>query len=157
MQRPTTYTVDEAQKAMEIFCAYQERCHYEVRKKLREMRMIPQAIDHILAQLIESNYLNEERFAKAFARGKFRIKHWGKNRIVRELKFREISKYNIESALKEIPQQDYLDALDALAKKKMDSILERSVLKKKKKLADYLLYRGWEPHLVYDKVNELMP
>lgn len=157
MQRPTTYTVDEAQKAMEIFCAYQERCHYEVRKKLREMRMIPQAIDHILTQLIESNYLNEERFAKAFARGKFRIKHWGKNRIVRELKFREISKYNIESALKEIPQQDYLDALDALAKKKMDSILERSVLKKKKKLADYLLYRGWEPHLVYDKVNELMP
>lgn len=157
MQRPTTYTVDEAQKAMEIFCAYQERCHYEVRKKLREMRMIPQAIDHILAQLIESNYLNEERFAKAFARGKFRIKHWGKNRIVRELKFREISKYNIESALKEIPQQDYLDALDALAKKKMDSILERSVLKKKKKLVDYLLYRGWEPHLVYDKVNELMP
>lgn len=157
MQRPTTYTVDEAQKAMEIFCAYQERCHYEVRKKLREMRMIPQAIDHILIQLIESNYLNEERFAKAFARGKFRIKHWGKNRIVRELKFREISKYNIESALKEIPQQDYLDALDALAKKKMDSILERSVLKKKKKLADYLLYRGWEPHLVYDKVNELMP
>ena len=157
MQRPTTYTVDEAQKAMEIFCAYQERCHYEVRKKLREMRMIPQAIDHILIQLIESNYLNEERFAKAFARGKFRIKHWGKNRIVRELKFREISKYNIESALKEIPQQDYLDALDALAKKKMDSILERSVLKKKKKLVDYLLYRGWEPHLVYDKVNELMP
>ncbi|HPF97530.1 MAG: regulatory protein RecX [Flavobacteriaceae bacterium] len=157
MQRPTTYTVDEAQKAMEIFCAYQERCHYEVRKKLREMRMIPQAIDHILTQLIESNYLNEERFAKAFARGKFRIKHWGKNRIVRELKFREISKYNIESALKEIPQQDYLDALDALAKKKMDSILERSVLKKKKKLVDYLLYRGWEPHLVYDKVNELMP
>ena len=157
MQRPTTYTVDEAQKAMEIFCTYQERCHYEVRKKLREMRMIPQAIDHILTQLIESNYLNEERFAKAFARGKFRIKHWGKNRIVRELKFREISKYNIESALKEIPQQDYLDALDALAKKKMDSILERSVLKKKKKLADYLLYRGWEPHLVYDKVNELMP
>ncbi|MCB0469944.1 MAG: RecX family transcriptional regulator, partial [Flavobacteriaceae bacterium] len=134
MQRPTTYTVDEAQKAMEIFCAYQERCHYEVRKKLREMRMIPQAIDHILTQLIESNYLNEERFAKAFARGKFRIKHWGKNRIVRELKFREISKYNIESALKEIPQQDYLDALDAMAKKKMDSILERSVLKKKKKL-----------------------
>lgn len=119
--------------------------------------MIPQAIDHILIQLIESNYLNEERFAKAFARGKFRIKHWGKNRIVRELKFREISKYNIESALKEIPQQDYLDALDAMAKKKMDSILERSVLKKKKKLADYLLYRGWEPHLVYDKVNELMP
>ena len=157
MQRPTTYTVDEAQKAMEIFCAYQERCHYEVRKKLREMRMIPQAIDHILTQLIESNYLNEERFAKAFARGKFRIKHWGKNRIVRELKFREISKYNIESALKEIPQQDYLDALDAMAKKKMDSILERSVLKKKKKLVDYLLYRGWEPHLVYDKVNELMP
>ncbi|HRV55924.1 MAG TPA: regulatory protein RecX [Mangrovimonas sp.] len=157
MQRPTTYTVDEAQKAMEIFCAYQERCHYEVRKKLREMRMIPQAIDHILTQLIESNYLNEERFAKAFARGKFRIKHWGKNRILRELKFREISKYNIESALKEIPQQDYLDALDALAKKKMDSILERSVLKKKKKLVDYLLYRGWEPHLVYDKVNELMP
>lgn len=157
MQRPKTYTVDEAQKVMQYYCAYQERCHQEVRDKLRGMNMIPQAIDHIIFKLIEDNYLNEERFTKAFVRGKFRVKHWGKNRIVRELKLRDISKYNIDSALKEIPLEDYLEALDALAKKKSEAILEKNTLKKKKKLADYLLYRGWESHLVYDKINELIP
>ncbi|HLT54287.1 MAG TPA: regulatory protein RecX [Flavobacteriaceae bacterium] len=156
MKPAKTYTVDEALLKMQNYCAYQERCHKQVKEKLWNMHMIPQAIDHIISKLIEDNYLNEERFAKAFARGKFRIKHWGKNRIVRELKIREISKYNIESALKEIPQHEYLEAFEALAQKKLDSIMERNPLKKKKKLVDYLLYRGWEPHLVYDKANELI-
>ena len=82
-----TYTVDEAQKVLENYCAYQERCHKDVKSKLKEMKMIPEAIDNILVHLIEQKYLNEERFAKAFVRGKFRIKKWGKSRLVRELKF----------------------------------------------------------------------
>jgi regulatory protein len=107
MQAPKTYTVDEAQKALEHYCAYQERCHLEVQKKLQSMGMIPIAIGTIINRLIEDNYLNETRFAKAFARGKFKIKKWGKQRITRELKLRDISAYNIKVALQEISEADY--------------------------------------------------
>lgn len=151
-----TYTVEEAQKKLENYCAYQERCHKEVRTKLRDMKMIPEAIDNIMVHLIENNYLNEERFAKAFVSGKFRIKKWGKNRIIRELKFREISKYSIDVALKEIDQEAYYKTLDELTKKRIDQVKEKNSFKKKKKVADYLLYRGWESHLVYEKLNEYL-
>ncbi|MCF1190514.1 RecX family transcriptional regulator [Mangrovimonas sp. AS39] len=156
MDTGKTFTVEEAQRALENYCAYQERCHKEVREKLMGMRMIPEAVDHIITHLIQENYLNEERFAKAFARGKFRIKKWGRNRIIRELKFRDISKFNIDTALKEISPQAYHETLHELAVKKADGIREINLWKKKKKLADYLLYRGWESHLVYEKVSELI-
>lgn len=154
MQPRKTYTVKEAQKALEHYCAYQERCHQDVVKKLKGMHMIPEAIDTIVTQLIQDKYLNEERFARAFARGKFRIKQWGRLRIVRELKQRGISKYNIDNALKELPESDYLKTLNQLAAKKASVIKERNIWKKRKKLTAQLLYRGWEPHLVYETVRE---
>ena len=156
MDHTKSHTLDEATKKMESYCAYQERCHKEVLEKLKGMNMIPEAIDHILGHLIQENYLNEERFAKAFARGKFSIKKWGTNRIIRELKFRDISVYNIKSALAEIQNEDYLTTFDELAKKRLGQITEKNPLKRKKKLADYLLYRGWESHLVYEKLGELI-
>lgn len=91
-----------------------------------------------------------------FRRGKFNIKRWGRRRIVQELKQRDISKFNIETALKEIPEDEYLLTLHELAEKKLQLISDHNILKKKKKLADYLLYRGWETHLVYEKINELI-
>ena len=100
--------------------------------------------------MVADNFLNEERFAKSYARGKFNIKHWGRNRIVRELKFRNISAYNIKTALKEIDEAAYLEKLQLLVTKKMASVTEADVFKKRKKIADYLLYRGWESHLVFD-------
>lgn len=156
MNSPKTYTVDEAQKRMEYYCAYQERCHKDVRTKLTQMRMIPEAIDTIIVKLIENNYLNEERFAKTFVRGKFRIKKWGKNRLIRELKTKEISRYSIDGALKEISDEDYLTTLDELVKKRIDQVKESNIHKKKRKVADYLLYRGWESHLIYEKLNEYL-
>ncbi|APQ17071.1 regulatory protein RecX [Maribacter hydrothermalis] len=150
------HTIQEATKKIESYCAYQDRCHKEVVSKLKDMGMIPIAIDTIIAQLIEDKFLNEERFAKSFARGKFNIKKWGKNRIVKELKFRNISKYNITTALKEIDPEAYLTALDDLANKRLGQITESNILKRRKKLADYLLYRGWESHLVYEKLKELI-
>ena len=149
-------SVTEATKKMEHYCAYQERCHQEVVEKLKGMNMIPEAIDKIVGHLIQENYLNEERFAKSYARGKFNIKKWGRNRIVRELQLRQISTFNIKSALKEINDGDYLDTLEELAQKRLDQIRETNIQKRKKKLADYLLYRGWESHLVFEKVNELI-
>ena len=151
-----TYTFDEAQKKLEYYCAYQERCHKDVYRKLKSMNMIPEAIDLITVSLIRHDYLNESRFARIFTQGKFRIKHWGRKRIERELKFREISSYNIALALKEISDEDYLNAFNELAIKQLGQLKESNVFKKKKKLADYLLYRGWESHLVYDKVNALI-
>ncbi|WP_318310644.1 regulatory protein RecX [Flagellimonas crocea] len=156
MEHTKSYTLTEATKKMERYCAYQERCHKEVTQKLQGMNMIPEAIDQILGHLIQENFLNEERFAKAFARGKFHMKKCGRTRIVRELKFRDISAYNIKSALAEISDEDYLETFDELAKKRLHQITEKNPLKRKKKLADYLLYRGWESHLVYEKVNELI-
>ena len=105
--------------------------------------------------LLEHDFLNEERFAKAFVRGKFRIKKWGKLRIIRELKYKKVSKYNIETALKEISEVDYLNTFHELAEKKFNSITESNKNKKKKKLIDYLMYRGWESHLIYEKVTQL--
>ncbi|MBM1104854.1 RecX family transcriptional regulator [Aurantibacter crassamenti] len=150
------FSLTEATKKLEHYCAYQERCHKDVTTKLKELHMIPEAIDQIISHLIQENYLNEERFSRAFARGKFRIKKWGKNRIISELKQRGITKYNITAALTEIENDEYLLAFDELAKKRLADIRETHPQKRKKKLVDYLFYRGWESHLVYEKANELI-
>lgn len=153
-----TYTVEEAKRSIERYCAYQERCHQEVGQKLREMRMIPVAIDEIIGHLIEHNFLNETRFAQAFARGKFRHKQWGRVRITRELKARKISTYNIKLALKEIEDDAYFETFDTLSLKRYEQLSsETDKYRKRKKIADYLLYRGWESHLVYERVKELVP
>ncbi|MDO4879722.1 MAG: regulatory protein RecX [Capnocytophaga sp.] len=155
-EKVKTYTLDEAKEKMERFCAYQERCHKEVVQKLRSMRMIPDAIDVIMVYLIQNNFLSEERFARSFARGKFHNKKWGRVRITRELKLRGITHFLIQEALEEI-EEEYEDVFEELAEKKYDSIKEKNIMKARKKLADYLLYKGWESHLVYDKVTELYP
>jgi len=153
--KQTSFTVKEAQSKLEQFCAYQERCHDEVIRKLKSLNMIPQAIDVIVAHLIEHNYLNEERFACSFARGKHRIKHWGKTRIINELKARNISRYNIERALKEIPLSEYLSTFHELSEKQWEFIRESNLNKKKNKFLGYMLRKGYESNLVYDKLSEL--
>ncbi|MBW2960359.1 regulatory protein RecX [Mesonia aestuariivivens] len=154
-EKQTTYTVKEATLKMMKFCAYQERCHQEIEKKLTEMRMIPEARQQIIYTLIQENFLNEERFSQSFARGKFNQKKWGKIRIVRELKLRKISRFNIDTALKEIPEAAYFDTFEKLCTKKWENTKETNLLKKKKKVADYLFYRGWESNLVYERLREL--
>ncbi len=150
-----TYTVEEALAKLQRYCAYQDRCHKEVAQKLKDMQMIPQASEQIIMTLIEENFLNEERFAMAFVRGKFKIKKWGRRRLISELKQRNISNYLVNKALGQISDMEYKTTFETLAHKKANSLKGGSVLKKKKKLADYLLYRGWESHLVYEKINQL--
>ncbi|WP_339631315.1 regulatory protein RecX [Bizionia echini] len=157
MNHVKTYTIEEAKRKLERYCAYQERCHQEVTNKLYTMRMIPEAIDVIIVHLLKHDFLNETRFAQTYVRGKFNIKKWGRQRLKLELKKRDISKYNIDLALKEISEPDYLKTFNDLALKKLNTISENNPWKKRKKLADYLLYRGWENHLVYDKLAELIP
>ncbi|AWH84647.1 recombinase RecX [Flavobacterium album] len=155
MMEYKSYTVEEAKKKLEHYCAYQERCHDEVYRKLRELNMIPQAIDTIIVHLIENNFLNEERFACSFARGKFRIKQWGRRRITNELKARNISSYNINKAMKEIPEGEYLETFDRLVAREWEESPETNIPKRKKKVMDYLLRKGYESNLVLDAVHSL--
>ncbi len=150
-----TYTFEEAKKRLEQYCIYQDRCHVEIERKLKEMNMIPEACEVIILHLMEHNFINEERFSKSFARGKFRIKHWGKHRIIRELKQRDISKYNIDIALKEIEDEAYHDRIKFLALKKYELLSEKDVYKKKQKLINFLLRKGYENYLVYDVVKDI--
>lgn len=157
-QKPQqSITLTEALRKMEHYCVYQDRCHKEVEDKLYTMKLIPEAKEKIILHLIEHNFLNEERFAKSFARGKFNIKKWGKQRIMLELKQRNISTYLIKNAIKEIDFKDYINTFHALAEKKNASISEANVYKKRKKLIAYLQYRGWESDLIFEKVKELNP
>ncbi|WP_427875543.1 regulatory protein RecX [Flavobacterium sp. MMS24-S5] len=157
MKNPTnsTFTIKEALQKLEHFCAYQERCHDEVVAKLYSLKMTRDEIDIVLVQLIEGNFLNETRFACSFARGKHRIKHWGKIRITNELKARNISSTNITLALKEISSEEYFETFENLAERSWNSISETNLLKKRKKFCDYMLRRGYESNLVYEKAKEL--
>jgi regulatory protein len=151
-----TYTVDEATKILENYCAYQERCHKEIESKLYDLKMIPEAKEKIILHLLDHNFLNEERFSKAFARGKFYMKNWGKIKIKNELKFRDISSYNINVALKEIDENDYVKTLQSIAEKKLAVINEKNIYKKKQKLITYLISKGYETDLIYKIINNLL-
>ena len=120
MQSKKSLTISDAKKKLEHYCAYQERCHKEVINKLKELGIIPSAIDIIVADLIQNNYLNETRFAQSYARGKFNIKKWGKARILRELKKRGISEYNINVGMNEILDSDYEEIFSELLEKKLE-------------------------------------
>lgn len=153
MKQPLTLA--EAQLKLEYYCSYQERCHQEVVQKSYDLGMKSNEVDSIVVHLLQNNFLNEERFARSFARGKHRIKLWGKIRIVNELKYRHISAPNIKCALTEISEEEYHDTLDQLSERHWETIRETNVQKKKKKFCDYLLRKGWESHLVYEKLKEL--
>lgn len=150
-----TPTPLEIRNKLEHYCAYQDRCHQEVTVKLKSFGLNLNESDEIIAHLIAHNFLNEERFACSFARGKHRIKFWGKIRIVNELKSRNITQYNINTALKEITTEEYLDTFHNLADRLWNSLRNEKGLKKNKKFCDYLLRKGFESQLVYEKLKGL--
>lgn len=151
-----SYTLKEATIKLMQFCAYRDRSQKEVEEKLIEMRMIPAAREKIIIQLMQENFLSEERFARSFARGKFRIKKWGRNKIKQELKAREISTPLIKIALTEINDEDYINTLGELAVKKSLLLKEKDTFKKRNKLNNYLLQKGFESSLVYEVTNDLI-
>ena len=150
-----TYTLKEAQAKLESFCAYQERCHKEVIAKLRTLGMIPSVIDKIISELIKANYLNETRFTQSFVRGKFRIKKWGKNRILQELKVRDISSFNIKLGMKEISDDNYQKTFYELFEKRRREVKQLTKTEQKKKIFSYMSYRGWENSKVYEALRDL--
>ena len=149
------YTFEEIKHKLEYYCSYQDRCHKEVEQKLNSFTLITELKEKVIVHLIENNFINEERFAKSFARGKHNYKGWGKNRIVNELKFRNISSRIIETALKEIPEATYLENFHAQEEKNWEIIKEPKGQKRNKKFVDFLLRKGYETSLIYEKLNEL--
>jgi len=142
-QNTKTYTLDEAKKKLEAYCAYQDRSHYQVEKKLREMSMIPEAIDIIVLHLINEKFLNEARFAHSYARGKFRHKQWGKQKIVQGLKQHYIHQNLIEKALQEIDQDAYRECIAQLIEKKKKTLLGGNTYENKQKTIRYLYQKGY--------------
>ncbi|QXP72296.1 RecX family transcriptional regulator [Polaribacter sp. R2A056_3_33] len=156
MIKKKSFTVDELKRKLENYCVYQDRCHKEVEQKMHEYKLIPEAREMILLSLMKDNFLNEERFAKSFARGKFKIKSWGKQRIVRELKFRDISAYNIKTALKEIDEKEYVQTIYRITENRNEVISESDIYKRKQKLIGFLMRKGFESELIYKVVAEVV-
>jgi len=136
------------------YCAYQERCHSEVRQKLLELGCYGEELEEAIGILIEENFLNEERFAIAFAGGKFRMQSWGKVKIRQHLKQKQVSDYCINKGLKSIEEKDYYEKLVALFEKKSQSLAaERSQWRKRQKITAYLLQKGFESDLIQQVWN----
>ena len=150
-------TKEQALQKLKQYCAYQERCHREVKEKLYALGVWKRDHDEIIATLIEENYLNEERFAIAYAGGKFRIKGWGRVKIKYELKQKRVSEYCIKKALKQIDESNYIDKLTKLAIEKYQSRKGEQYLIRKKKTIDYLVGRGFELDLINFVISELSP
>lgn len=155
-QRFKTLTPVDVKNKIYHYCAYQERCHQEVKNKLYDLGLHSNEVDDLLSHLITEGYLNEERFAKAFVGGKFRIKSWGRIKIVQELEARGLTKNCIKAGLKEIDEQDYLKTLESLIRKKSELVEEENLFVKRDKLARYVIQKGFEPDLAWSVIKEII-
>ena len=147
---------EKALEKIRHYCAYQERNHQEVKKKLYSFGLYKDQVDSLLSSLISENYLNEERYAVAFAGGKFRTKDWGRVKIKYELKQHQISDYCIKKALLTISTEDYNRKLDKLFIAKLKTIKsEKNIYVKKRKMMNYLLQKGYESTLINELVQKI--
>ncbi len=160
MDEPKKKRITDEKTALakaEHFCAYQERSQQEVRNKLYELGMYPTGVESVISQLIEGNFINEERFARAYVHGKFNIKAWGRIKIKQGLKLKQVPDKLINKALQGIDGDEYLRALQKILDKKQAQVLEKDAFKRRYKLIQYAISRGYESDLINDvlKASEL--
>lgn len=149
-------TPGKALSLAQKYCSYQERCQQEVRNKLYRLNIAKEIIEGIIAELIIDNFINEERFSKEYVNGKFKIKRWGKNKIIFELKHRNISDYCIRKGLEEIDKDEYINVLKQVINKKAKIIKETEKFIVNQKVAKYAISRGFEQELIWQilKIEE---
>ena len=148
-------TPSQALQNIKQFCSYQDRSHSEVKDRLFSFGLTPAEVDAIVAELIQEDYLNEERFARSFARGKFRMKQWGRVKIKYELKQRKVSEYCIRKGLTEIDDDAYEKTMKELLEQKLKTLKsEKNIFVKKRKVVDYMLQKGFERDIVISGINE---
>jgi regulatory protein len=148
-------TKEEALKKIKHYCNYQERSHYETKERLYSFGLRKHEVEELIALLIETNELNEERFACKFTKGRFKLKKWGRKKIEHELKQKCVSVYNIKTALKQINEEEYGTILKKLAGEKWDSLKGEQYLNRQVKTINYLLQKGYEHKLVQEAINEI--
>ncbi|HFS67658.1 MAG TPA: RecX family transcriptional regulator [Flavobacteriia bacterium] len=151
----TYLSYEDAKLKMEKFCIYQDRCHFDVEKKLRTLQVSQDSSNQIIMDLIQDDFLNEERFAKNFVRGKFNQKKWGKTKLTFELKKRAVHENLIKNALTEIDLEEYHQVIKTQYQKKEASIKETNSFLKRKKVISYLLNRGFEYALIKEVEKEM--
>ena len=153
MTQPLNIGTEKALQKIGQFCAYQERNHKEVKEKLYSYGLYKDQVEELISKLIQENFLNEERYAIAYAGGKFRAKDWGKNKIKYGLKQHQVSDYCIKKALKTIDEDEYIQKLQKLYSAKEKTLKsEKNIFIKKRKIQQYLLQKGYESALI----NELL-
>jgi regulatory protein len=151
MDEPKKIKISNPEVALtkaEHFCAYQERSQQEVRDKLYEWGLWPDAVEQTISRLIEGNFLNEDRFAKAYTKGKFNQKAWGRIKIKQGLKLKRVPDVLIKKALLTIDLDDYMASLTRLLEKKATSVTEKNEFKRRYKLQQYAMSRGYEADLI---------
>jgi len=153
VKKSNQLSADTKQKIYK-YCAYQERTHLEVRNKLYEYGLASDEVDRLVSELISDGYVNEERFARTFAGGKFRIKGWGRIKIIHELEAKGLTKNCIRIGLKEIDQADYEKTLETLLIKKSEAVHDDDDYARRDKIARYAIQRGFEPELVWRRIKE---
>ena len=147
--QPKNIGTERSLQKIQHFCSYQERTHQEVKEKLYSFGLYKEDVETLLSQMIEEGYLNEERFAIAFAGGKFRIKKWGRVKIRYELKQKRISEYCIKKGLACIDEETYQETLQTLLDEKKATLKsEKNIFVKKQKIRSFLMQRGFEPQLI---------
>lgn len=157
MDAPVKIKISDQKVALakaEHYCTYQDRSQQEVRDKLYEWGLWTDAVENIIAQLIQDNFLNEERFANAYAQGKFNQKGWGRNKIKQGLKFKKVSDVLIKKALRTLDDDRYMAMLQIIIDKKVATLSEKDAFKRKYKLKQYALSRGYENDLVDDVLKD---
>lgn len=146
---------DEARARLQSFCAYRDRCHYEVRSKLLELQIYGDDLEEIMSDLVDENFLDEERYARSYARGKFRINKWGRDRIKRELKFRQVSAYCIKKAMTEIEEEVYIDVLYETLEKYYVKLSGKIPIRRNKTY-DHGVRRGFESAYILKYLPEII-
>ena len=154
MQNNKVYTVKEATERIQSFCAIQDRCQWEVEKKMKEWEISDEIIENILTNLILDKFVDEQRFSESFSRGKFRIKRWGKVKIKNELKIKKISKNCIDKGLLQIENKEYLEVLKYLYIKKRNSLKDTNQFIRKGKIAKHLQQKGFESNMIWELINK---
>lgn len=154
MQKNKTYNIKEAIEKIKHYCAIQDRCQWETERKLKEYGLDDDVIDSIIGDLILEKYVDEQRFAESFCRGKFRIKRWGKVKIKNELKNRNISENCINIGMSQIDETEYINNLEKFYKKKRDSLKDKNHFTRKGKIAKHLQQKGFESNLIWDLINK---
>jgi regulatory protein len=150
------YTISQALDKATKYCAYQERCHSEVRQKLQNFNLTQEEVEEVIYHLIQENFVNEERYSRAFARGKFRLKHWGKKKIQLALKSKEVSDACIQLGINEIDDTEYHEVLLKLIHKTSSRFQTLSPYQKKAKTAQYIIGRGFESDMVWENLNTII-